>query len=75
MQSASSLKSHKKKKHDPKICPDCGVVVKGEKALRNHRRKHVTIPCQGQKNKDPKLIQFCLKWDDFMIKLVNLFSD
>ena len=46
MQSASSLKSHKKQKHDPKICPDCGVVVKGEKALRNHRRKHVTIPCQ-----------------------------
>ena len=46
MQSASSLKSHKKQKHDPKICRDCGVDVKGKKALRNHRRKHVTIPCQ-----------------------------
>ena len=46
MQSASSLITHKKQKHDPKICPDCGVVVKGKKALRNHRRKHVTIPCQ-----------------------------
>ena len=34
MQSASSLKSHKKQKHDPKICPDCGVVVKGEKAYQ-----------------------------------------
>ena len=26
--SASSLISHKNQKHDPKICPNCGVVVK-----------------------------------------------
>ena len=45
MQSASSLIKHKKQKHEPKICPDCGVIVKGEMALKNHRRKHVTTPC------------------------------
>ena len=39
MQSASSLITHKKQKHDPKICPDCGVVVKGEKALKKSQKK------------------------------------
>ena len=46
IQSASSLITHKKLKHDPKICSDCGAVVKGEKALKDHRRKHVTVSCQ-----------------------------
>ena len=33
MQSASSLIKHKKQKHEPKISPDCGVIVKGEMSI------------------------------------------
>ena len=65
MQSASSLITHKKQKHDPKICPDCGVVVKGKKALRNHRRKHVTIPCQLCSKDIAKSMKYYLKCNLF----------
>ena len=43
----SALKYHKRTAHDDreKVCPDCGITVKGAKAMLIHKKTHQEKEC------------------------------